>query len=131
MVRRVEIWSRRYGRETHNSMGMGRRDLPGCDRNCGSDPPHSCSFLAGAGWWEISAGRGDGFWVRTAPCVNDGAYHPGRRFYDSCAATIRAGYSRETLIVSSLVGEIVVCLRAGDWNLGAGDELHHEYWGSE
>src|SRR5260370_27735492 len=98
---------------------MGRGNFPGGDRNSGSDAAHARSLLASAVWWEISAGGGNGRWGRKASGFDDGAHHPRRCFYDSCAAAIRPGYSRETLIVSSLVGEIVVRLRAGDWNFTA------------
>src|SRR5712671_1110248 len=110
---------------------MGRGNFPGGDRNSGSDAPHPCSVLAGTVWREISASGGDGRWVRAARRLDNGAHYPRHHFYDTGAAAIRPGYSRETLIVSSLVGEIVVRFRAGDWNFSAGHELHHEYWRSE
>jgi len=95
---------------------MGRGHFPGCDRNSGSGAAHARSLLAGAIWWQISARGGDGRWVRAARRLDAWAHYSGRHFYDSGAAAIRPGYSRETLIVSSLVGEIVVRFRAGDWN---------------
>src|SRR5258708_2702614 len=122
---------RSHDSEAHNPMGMGRGGFSGCDRNSGSDTACSCSVLAGAVWWEVSAGGGDGRWVRAPHGFDAGAHFPGRRFYDSGAAAVHPDYSRETLIVSSLVGEIVVRLRAGDWTFSGGDEFHHQHQGKQ
>src|SRR5712671_1120739 len=124
-------WRRSYDTEADKPVGMGRGNFPGGDRNSGSDAPHPCSVLAGTVWREISASGGDGRWVRAARRLDNGAHYPRHHFYDTGAAAIRPGYSRETLIVSSLVGEIVVRFRAGDWNFSTGHELHHEYWRTE